>query len=512
MSKLDGLAAISFLNVRELGASGDGVTLDTAAIQRAIDKAECRGGGTVYFPAGSYHLGALFLRSNLTLYLDAGAVLLGSLSRSDYPLVLERWEGATQRVHASCISGQGLQNIAIRGQGTLDCRGELWWKWFLEKTLEHPRPRGLSFTDCRNLLIEGIRIINSPSWTINPVRCENITIRGLTIQNPPDSPNTDGINPDSCRNVHISDCHISVGDDCIALKAGSEAETPGLMSSCSDITITNCTLERGHGGIVIGSETSGGVRNVVISNCVFNKTDRGIRLKSRRGRGGIVEDIRVSNIVMVDVLCPFTMNLYYACSAWGDPLVSDKNPRPVDDGTPMVRSVHLSGITAKRVKLAAAYLYGLAETPLEEVSLSDWVVEMDPESREPEKVEMADGIAPMCRFGVFAKNVRDLRISGLRISGQCGSGFHIEDSRTVELHRVGTSTADAKDPFILLRNVQDACIHGCHAGKEVETFLRLEGEATRQIAFLHNALSGVKTPVSAAAEVDREVVEAIDCG
>ena len=182
--------------------------------------------------------------------------------------------------------------------------------------------------------------------------------------------------------MRISDCYVSVGDDCITIKSGTQFEHPERRAACRDITITNCTLERGHGGVVIGSEMSGDVQNVVISNCVFIGTDRGIRMKSRRGRGGVVENVRVSNIIMDGVLCPFTMNLYYHCNgAKGDPMVSDKNPRPVDEGTPAFRNIHYSHITAVDVKLAAGFFYGLAEMPLEDISLSDISIIMSPRRR-----------------------------------------------------------------------------------------------------------------------------------
>ena len=149
------------------------------------------------------------------------------------------------------------------------------------------RPHLVRVVDCRNVLIEGVTLRNSPMWTISPLACDNVTITKLTVINPPDSPNTDGINPDSCRNVHISDCHVDVGDDCITIKSGKEDDGRRELRACENITVTNCTLMAGHGGVVIGSEISGSIRNVTISNCVFVGTDRGIRIKARRGRGGV---------------------------------------------------------------------------------------------------------------------------------------------------------------------------------------------------------------------------------
>ena len=337
----------------------------------------------------------------------------------DYPLIDHRWEGVRQQAHAPLIGGDKLENVAIVGRGTVDGRGDFWWDQLRAGTLAHPRPRLVSFTHSRNVLIEGCTLTNSPSWTLHPYACENVTVDKVTIHNPPDSPNTDGINPESCRNVHISNCHIDVGDDCITLKSGTEDEARELLMPCENITITNCTMVHGHGGVVIGSEMSGDVRNVVLSNCVFQGTDRGIRLKSRRGRGGVVEDLRVSNVVMVDVLCPFIMNLYYGCGAWGTRRISDKAPWPVDEGTPRFRRIHLSHITARRVHYAAAFLYGLAEMPIEDVSFEDVAISMAADA-EPGHPAMAPDMPPMQRAGFYARNVRGLRLRDVEISEHLG--------------------------------------------------------------------------------------------
>ena len=414
------------INVRDFGARGDGVALDSPAIQRAIDAASQIGGGTIFIPAGKYATGSIFLRDNITLFVDAGAILLGSQNISDYPIVTMRWEGETKQTHAPLIAGDGLKNIAVVGRGVIDGRGERWWQMHRAKTLDAPRPRLISFSNCANVLIEGVTLTNSPAWTINPVHCENVTVDKITIHNPADSPNTDGINPDSCRNVHISNCHIDVGDDCVTIKSGIETESKELLVPCENITITNCTMVHGHGGVVIGSEMSGGVRNVVISNCVFVGTDRGIRLKSRRGRGGIVEDIRVSNIVMTDVLCPFTMNLYYHINARGNKYVSSKEPQPITDGTPIFRRIHYSHMTARNSHYAAAFLYGLPEMPIEDVSFGDVSIAMatDAQAGAP---DMADDIPAMQRAGFFARNVRQLRLRDVRIENQIGEAFRFEN-------------------------------------------------------------------------------------
>jgi polygalacturonase len=394
---------------------------DTRSIQDAIDAKARAGGGTVRLTAGRYVAGALVLRDDITLELEAGATLVGSEDPADYPLIESRWEGRHQTTHAPLIGGTGLRGVAITGRGTIDGRGAPWWTRQREKTLDHPRPRLISIAESSNVLIEGLTLVNSPAWTINPVRCENVTVHKVTIVNPADSPNTDGINPDSCRYVHISDCHIDVGDDCITLKSGNELERPDKRGPCENITITNCTMAHGHGGVVLGSEMSGDVRNVVISNCVFTATERGIRMKTRRGRGGVIEDVRVSNIVMRDVLVPFTVNLYYHVAA--DPVA-----RPVDAGTPRVRGIHFGEITAEDAHYAAAFLYGLPESPIEDVTFRDVAIRMSPNAGAG-LAEHLDDLEPMSRAGFIARNVKGLHLQGVEISGQAGEAFDLRDVR-----------------------------------------------------------------------------------
>ena len=318
----------------------------------------------------------------------------------------------------------------------------------------------IGFSDCSNVLIEGVTLINSPSWTVNPVRCENVTIRGLTIINPPDSPNTDGINPDSCNRVRISDCYVSVGDDCITLKSGTEHEKDHLREACHDIIITNCTLANGHGGVVIGSEMSGNVYDVTISDCIFTGTDRGIRLKSRRRRGGIVEDIHVSNLTMEKVLCPITMNLYYHIGVRGDPYITDKKPRPTSTGTPRFRNIHFSHITAKDVKYSAGFIYGLAEMPVEDVTFDHITISLADES-EHGYPEMADGLELMAQAGFYINNACNIRLENVKIQHQHGPAFMIYNTDQVEIVGCGAGKNPKEKPLIHLMNVQNCAIQSC---------------------------------------------------
>ncbi len=494
----------SSFNVRDYGAVGDGQTLDTAALQAAIDAAHQRGGGTILFPAGHYVTGSLFLHSHITLHLDAGAALLGSEDPADYPIVNGRWEGAEQQTHAALITGRGLTDIAVMGRGTIDGRGAHWWQRFRSGALAYPRPRLIAFADCTHVLIEDITAVNSPSWTINPVRCENVTVNKVTIVNPADSPNTDGINPDSCHNVQISNCFVSAGDDCITIKSGIELEDEEKRSPCRNVTITNCTMANGHGGVVIGSEMSGGVRNVVISNCVFIGTDRGIRLKSRRGRGGVVEDIRVSNIVMTDVSCPLTMNLYYAVGRWGDLEIADKRPQPVSEGTPRFRGIHLSHITARGAKYAAAYIHGLAEMPVEDITLTDFSVTLSTEG-EAGYPDMADDMEPMQRAGLFISNARGLRLHQVEVDGQVGPALRLMNSFDVELSSCATHTPDATAPIVQLDNVELAFVHGCQASSVAPVFVQVSGARSKEIVLRSNHLRCAR-PVSVMADVPADAI------
>jgi len=383
------------------GAKADGKTLNTTLINHTVDRLSQAGGGTLFFPAGTYLTGTIRLKSNITLELEAGATLLFSDNFDDYlPFMEVRHEGVMMKSFSPLISAMDAENITIKGEGTLDGQGKAWWTEFfriyvdLEKngmrelnkyqplwerendvealyaetnedwhgTLKRRffRPPFIQPVRCRRVRIEGVKIINSPFWTVNPEFCDNVVVTGVTIHNVP-SPNTDGINPESCRNVHISDCHISVGDDCITLKSGRDAQARRLGVPCENITITNCTMLSGHGGVVIGSEMSGSVRKVTISNCVFDGTDRGIRIKSTRGRGGVVEDIRVSNIIMSNIKREaVVLNLKY----------SEMPVEPMSERTPLFRDISISGLTAVGVKTPVK-IVGLEEAPVTDIILRD---------------------------------------------------------------------------------------------------------------------------------------------
>ena len=389
------------IDMRLAGASPSGIKLNTVLINKTIEKLNANGGGTLFFPAGKYLTGAIKLKSNITIELEAGATLLFSDNFDDYlPYVEMRHEGIMMKSFSPLIYAVDAENITIKGEGKIDGQGKKWWDEFFRVIIDLKnngkrdinkyqtmwdqvndakvigseinedysealqrrffRPPFIQPIRCKNVRIEGITIVNSPFWTVNPEFCENVSVDRVTIANPL-SPNTDGINPESCRYVHISNCHISVGDDCITLKSGRDLQARKLGWPNENITITNCTMLAGHGGVVIGSEMSGGVKKVVISNCVFDGTDRGIRIKSTRGRGGVVEDIQINNIVMRNIQEEAIVL---------DMLYSKMPIEPVTDRTPIFRNINISNVTGSDV-LIPIKIRGLEESPISNISFTN---------------------------------------------------------------------------------------------------------------------------------------------
>lgn len=389
----------------------------TEAFRAAVDALTAQGGGTLTVPAGRFETGPILLKSNVTLHLDAGAAILFSDDETLFPLVDTEFEGIPGAAYMPCVYARDARNVRITGAGTLDGNGEAWWKRHREGTLKHPRPYLVCFQGCTDVRMDGVTLQNSPCWTLHPLYCEHVDIAHLTIRNPADSPNTDGINPDACSNVRIADCLIDVGDDCIAVKAGTE-DTPNPRP-CENLIISGCHMLHGHGGVVIGSEMSGGIRNVLVTGCVFQGTDRGIRLKTRRGRGGSAANLQFSHILMEDVLCPFVFNMYYHCGKGGKlPEVRDKKARPVDAGTPALSDIAITDVTVRGATACAGFLYGLPESPVRRVRIQDCTVVM--EKGRPGLPAMMDGLLPMEAAGLYLRNGEDVEIGGLRLVGNTG--------------------------------------------------------------------------------------------
>ncbi|PWG79857.1 glycoside hydrolase family 28 protein [Pararcticibacter amylolyticus] len=481
-------------NVLKYGAKNDSSKLATDAIRKAIDAAFKAGGGTVYFPAGKYLTGPIHLKSNITIYIEAGAELHFSDNFDHYlPMVKSRYEGVDVTSFSPLFYAYKAENITIKGRGLIDGHGKKWWdfvegykegqprsKWQymfddLNKDILLPdepkqmkrgflRPPFIQPMFCKNVLIEGISIRNSPFWTVNPEFCENVTVTGVTINNP-HSPNTDGINPESCRYVHISNCHISVGDDCITIKSGKDKPGRAMAAPAENYTITNCTMLSGHGGVVIGSEMSGDVRKITISNCVFDGTDRGIRIKSARGRGGVVEEIRVDNIIMKNIQeQAIVLDLQYAKT----------QPEPVSERTPAFRNIHLSNITASGVK-QACYINGLEEMPVENITFND--INMDAES------------------GFHIKNAANIEFHNVHVNTKAGPVLKTENVTTLVANGLKSLKPLPGVPVAELTNTKDVFFYNSFPAPGTDTFLKVNGEQSKGITLKNNNFKNVKTPV-----------------
>ncbi len=486
--------AQSFYNVTKYGAKNDSSKLATTAIRKAIDAASKAGGGTVYFPAGKYLTGSIHLKSNITIYIDAGAELHFSDNFDDYlPMVKTRYEGVDVVSFSPLFYAYEAENIAIKGRGIIDGHGKKWWdfvegykedqprsKWQymfdkLNKDILLPddprqmkrgflRPPFIQPMYCKNVQIEGITIRNSPFWTVNPEFCENVTVSGVTITNP-HSPNTDGINPESCNNVHISNCHISVGDDCITIKSGKDKPGRAKNIPAENYTITNCTMLSGHGGVVIGSEMSGGVRKIAISNCVFDGTDRGIRIKSARGRGGVVEEIRVDNIIMKNIReQAIVLDLQYAKT----------NPEPVSERTPQFRNIHFSNITGSNIQ-EACFINGLVEMPVENITFTD--------------------ININAKTGFNIKEARRIEFHNVQVNTETGPSIKAENVKLLEVDGVKSFTPHAGIPILDFTNVEDVFVYDSFSPAGTDIYLRFKGDKTKGITLDGNNFKNVKTPV-----------------
>jgi polygalacturonase len=411
------------VNVKDCGALADGQTLNTSAIARAIEACAQAGGGRVTFPAGTYLTGPIRLQSRVELHVEAGAVVEFSRNFDDYPLIVTHYEGQQTVRCQSPLWGQELSDVAITGQGTFDGGGEAWrpvkkmklaaqpWAelcakggvvdesrgiwWPSSQAMQGEalvrqmsasggepriedylaardflRPNLLQLIECQNVTLDGPTFQNSPAWNVHLLLCENVEVRNCTILNPWFAQNGDGLDIESCRDVRVHDCTLDVGDDGICLKSGKDAEGRRRGRPCEDITITDCRVLHGHGGIVVGSEMSGGVKNVRVERCDFRGTDVGLRFKTCRGRGGVVENIVIRDITMHDITgAAISFDMFYGGTAWSEGTAPPTHLQPVSDATPVFRGVSIQEVSCEGAKVAIE-MRGLPEMPIEGISIS----------------------------------------------------------------------------------------------------------------------------------------------
>ncbi len=363
------------LNIKDFNAIGDGISDDTVKIQAAI--ACCPKNGTVYIPKGTYLISCIFLKSDMMLYFESGTKIITKHERNDYPILpgevdnfnFGTWEGSMVSNFASSITAINVSNLVIAGNAEIDENAHL-GDWYINHRVKRIawRGYGMYFKDCNNVSVIGIYIHNTPSWNIHPFFSNNLKFLNMRIENNPNMPTTDGLDPDCCNEVLIAGCKFNVGDDCIAIKSGTLDLAKKFKRPSSNIIIRNNLMEKGHGGVVFGSELSGGIENITVEKCLFKNTDRGLRIKTRRGRGriGIINNVLFNNIKMENVLTPFVINMYYNMGPAGghEEYVWTTKLLPVDDRTPYIGHFKFSNIECSGVGYAAGVFLGLPEAKI----------------------------------------------------------------------------------------------------------------------------------------------------
>ena len=421
------------VNIKKYGAVADGNTLNTKSINAAIDALNKKGGGVVLVPAGLWLTGPVVLKSNINLHLASGATLLFTTDKNEYPLVQANWEGLPQMRNQSPVSATNATNIAITGKGIIDGNGDVWravkidkltesqWKkkvasggvlsddkktWypsesflkgskmpanpgmitpdrdaaFYQSIKDFLRPNLLLLTKCNTILLEGITFQNSPAWCLHPLMCENLTVRSVFVKNPWYAQNGDGIDAESCKNVLIENSVFDVGDDALCMKSGRDEEGRKRGMPIENVIIRGCTVYAAHGGFVIGSEMSGGARNIWVNNCTFVGTDIGLRFKTTRGRGGVVENIFIKDIYMKDIPAEAILfDMYYMAK---DPVVlaGEKRELPkvefktVDETTPVFKNFHISNVYCNGAE-KGIFVRGLPEMHVKDIVLENMVLQ-----------------------------------------------------------------------------------------------------------------------------------------
>ncbi len=418
------------VDVKKTGAAGDGVTDDTECVQKAIDS--CPEGGRVLFTEGTYHVRPLDLKSNITIELKKGATILGDEREENYPFVparnpnseteeiLATWEGEPFDCHKSLIHGYKCENVLIVGEGCINGNADKSTWWAKPKGRTVARPRLVFLNKCKGVRMHGVTCKNSASWNLHPFFSNNIRFYDLKIENPYTAPNTDGLDPESCDDVKIIGCKFSVGDDCCAIKSGKLYMGKTFKTPASRHILRNDLFQDGHGAIVLGSEMGGGVRDLTVCQCLFRHTDRGLRIKSRRGRGkdAIIDGVVFENIRMENVITPLVINMYYNCDPDGNTeyvWTRSKN-MIVDDRTPYLGKFVFKDIVCEDCECMAGYFDGLTEQPIKEVVIENVSFSYKDDARAYEPAMLA-GVDTYCKAGLYVDNVETLVLKNVTFEG-----------------------------------------------------------------------------------------------
>ena len=483
------------VDIRDFGGVGDGVVLNSEAFAKAIDALSQKGGGKVVVPTGVWLTGPITLKDNIELHIKPDAVLLFSTDRDLYPIVETVFEGLDTRRCISPINAVGAKNIAITGGGTIDGNGDSWrqvkkskispsqWKALLKSggftnekgDLWYPdsssfrgavvsdafnvpqglttdeewnsvktylRPVMISFMECENVLMEDCLFQNSPCWNIHPLMCKNVIINNVTVRNPWYSQNGDGLDVDSCENVLVINSSFDVGDDAICIKSGKDEDGRRRARPCRNLIVDNCIVFHGHGGFVVGSEMSGGVQNIKVTNCRFLGTDVGLRFKSCRGRGGVVENIFIEDIVMMNIPTePLLFDLHYggksaveAAEEGGSPF--DVAYVPADETTPQFKDIFIKDVVCSGAA-RAMYFNGIPEKNIENIVVENCEIVSD------------KGADLRYSTGVLLKNVK--------INQSEGAGYSVANCCNVVIDDCSDASGNGQ-PDVFVHNSQNLTI------------------------------------------------------
>jgi len=445
---------------------GDGATLNTEAFEAAFATLAAKGGGKIIVPPGTWLTGPIHFRSRTELHVERGALIKFSGDFKLYPLTVIDLKGEKEVDSTSPISGIDLEDVAITGAGIIDGEGDAWrplkkdklgdgdWKtvvksggvvddkgttWYpsreamtggkiaealrkanslnvaeYEPAHEFLRPKMLRFIGCKRVLLQDTTFQNPPNWTLNPVLCDDVSILNVQVRNLPNAQNSDALDLESCRHAIIRNCTFDVGDDGICLKSGKDAPGRRIGVPTEDVLIEGCTVYHAHGGFTIGSEMSGGVRNIRVDNCTFMGTDIGLRFKSTRGRGGVVEKIYVSNVHMTDIPGDaINFNLYYGGRSPLDETAGnvETNFPPVTEETPQFRDIHIENVTCRGAKKAIV-LEGLPEMAIRDIALKN--------------------VAITSQQGVFVTDAENISFENVRVENKSGEAlktFRVKNSK-----------------------------------------------------------------------------------
>lgn len=466
-------------SIVDFGGVGDGQFDNTEAFAKAMKEISAAGGGHLIVPRGVWFTGPIEFENNIDLHLVDGAVILFSAEYDKYPIVDTYFEGLKTRRCKSPLSAKNKSNISITGFGTIDGNGDAWrwvkrgkitasqWKalnakggctnekediWFPTEAVrdayaradmnvvrgveteedwqairDYLRPVLLNFEYCKNVCLEGVCFQNSPAWNLHPFMCENVIINNVMVINPSYSQNGDGLDLESCKDAIIVNSKFDVGDDAICVKSGKDKDGRDLKTPCENVVVDGCAVYHGHGGFVVGSEMSSGVKNVSVRNCMFLGTDVGLRFKSTRGRGGVVENIHIDNINMINIPTDCLLfDLYYNGKSASETLADgDQKPQEevipeVTEETPCFKDIYINDITCNGA-LRAMYFNGIPEMPINNVNVSNAQIastygielnESDSVKIENVKLFVSQG------EGLKTKNVKNLTVSAVTCNGQ----------------------------------------------------------------------------------------------